>query len=223
MRRSRSQGPVSLTNVPNSKTKSRGFRRRRSLSPGAPADRRRPGLDRPGRHRTVQRELALLRRRHAVKRPENDLSTRSRSFRAFFFDETGDTDQTSPENNCCGGWTGVFKLTQSGPRRIAASSPSSTRATRHTPGSTTSPSSEDPIALVEDAGRCTDSGARSTRAICCDADAARGSAVGPHSLAGARHVPGTERDAICRQNLCSVTDLRALVPGTVPRTWPGDP
>jgi len=75
MRRSRSQGPVSLTNVPNSKTKSRGFRPRRSLSPGAPADRRRPGLDRPGRHRTVQRELALLRRRQAVKRPENDLST----------------------------------------------------------------------------------------------------------------------------------------------------
>jgi hypothetical protein len=49
------------------------------------------------------------------KRPENGQFQPDSHFRTFFFDETGDTDATSPENNCCGGWTGVFKLTQSGP------------------------------------------------------------------------------------------------------------
>ena len=36
-------------------------------------------------------------------------------FREFYFDATGDTNATSPENDCCGGWTAVFKLTQSDP------------------------------------------------------------------------------------------------------------
>jgi hypothetical protein len=49
------------------------------------------------------------------KRPENGQFTPGSDFKEFFFDETGDTDATSPENNCCGGWTGVFKLTQSNP------------------------------------------------------------------------------------------------------------
>ena len=49
------------------------------------------------------------------KRPENGLFQPGSKFKTFFFDETGDTDATSPENSCCGGWAGVFKLTQSDP------------------------------------------------------------------------------------------------------------
>src|SRR5262249_13266414 len=36
-------------------------------------------------------------------------------FRTFFFDETGDTDATSPENDDAGGWGSIMKLTQSSP------------------------------------------------------------------------------------------------------------
>src|SRR5262249_45247838 len=36
-------------------------------------------------------------------------------FQEFYFDETGDTNATSPENACCGGWTSVMKLTQASP------------------------------------------------------------------------------------------------------------
>ena len=51
------------------------------------------------------------------KRPENGLFRPDGKFTQFFFDETGDTNSapTAVENNCCGGWTGVFKLTQSDP------------------------------------------------------------------------------------------------------------
>jgi hypothetical protein len=49
------------------------------------------------------------------KRPENGLFRPGTSFREFYFDETGDTDATSPENDCCGGWSSVFRLTQHDP------------------------------------------------------------------------------------------------------------
>jgi hypothetical protein len=49
------------------------------------------------------------------KRPENGQFRPDGHFTQFFFDETGDTNAGSVENNCCGGWTGVFKLTQSDP------------------------------------------------------------------------------------------------------------
>ncbi len=51
------------------------------------------------------------------KRPENGLFRPDGHFTQFFFDETGDTNSapTAVENNCCGGWTGVFKLTQADP------------------------------------------------------------------------------------------------------------
>jgi hypothetical protein len=48
------------------------------------------------------------------KRPENGQFRPGSGFREFYFDETGDTDATSPEN-AIGGWTSVFKLTQSDP------------------------------------------------------------------------------------------------------------
>jgi len=49
------------------------------------------------------------------KRPENGLFRPGTGFKEFFFDETGDTDATSPENPHSGGWGSIFKLTQSRP------------------------------------------------------------------------------------------------------------
>jgi hypothetical protein len=49
------------------------------------------------------------------KRPENGLFQPGSQFRTFFFDETGDTDATSPENDDAGGWGSIMKLTQSSP------------------------------------------------------------------------------------------------------------
>lgn len=49
------------------------------------------------------------------KRPENGAFRPDSGFRQFFFDETGDTNSTSPENDTAGGWGSVMKLSQSGP------------------------------------------------------------------------------------------------------------
>jgi len=60
---------------------------------------------------------ALAKARDATpsKRPENGQFRPDSKFKEFYFDETGDTNATSPENACCGGWTSVFKLTQADP------------------------------------------------------------------------------------------------------------
>ncbi|HWQ01323.1 MAG TPA: hypothetical protein VN449_04320 [Gaiellaceae bacterium] len=49
------------------------------------------------------------------KRPENGVFRPDGRFQEFYFDETGDTSNTSAENACCGGWTAVMRLTQSSP------------------------------------------------------------------------------------------------------------
>ena len=49
------------------------------------------------------------------KRPENGNFRPGSHFRDFFFDETGDTNATSPENADAGGWCSLFKLTQRDP------------------------------------------------------------------------------------------------------------
>ena len=49
------------------------------------------------------------------KRPENGQFRPDSGFTEFFFDETGDTDATSPENANAGGWGSIMKLTQSSP------------------------------------------------------------------------------------------------------------
>jgi hypothetical protein len=49
------------------------------------------------------------------KRPENGNFRPGSHFREFFFDETGDTNATSPENADAGGWCSLFKLTQRDP------------------------------------------------------------------------------------------------------------
>jgi hypothetical protein len=59
--------------------------------------------------------LAKTKNATPFKRPENGLFRPGTKFREFYFDATGDTNATSPENDCCGGWTAVFKLAQSDP------------------------------------------------------------------------------------------------------------
>jgi hypothetical protein len=49
------------------------------------------------------------------KRPENGVFRPGTKFREFYFDETGDTNATSPENPTAGGWGSIMKLTQSSP------------------------------------------------------------------------------------------------------------
>jgi hypothetical protein len=49
------------------------------------------------------------------KRPENGQFRPGSHFTQFFFDETGDTNATSPENDTAGGWGTIQKLTQSSP------------------------------------------------------------------------------------------------------------
>jgi hypothetical protein len=55
--------------------------------------------------------------KHATpfKRPENGLFKPGSGFREFYFDQTGDTNATSVENDTAGGWGAVWKLTQSKP------------------------------------------------------------------------------------------------------------
>ncbi len=59
--------------------------------------------------------LALAKGGTPFKRPENGQFRPGSHFGEFFFDETGDTDATSPENDTAGGWGSVFKLRQSSP------------------------------------------------------------------------------------------------------------
>jgi hypothetical protein len=49
------------------------------------------------------------------KRPENGQFRPGSHFGEFYFDETGDTNATSPANAAHGGWGGVLKLTQKSP------------------------------------------------------------------------------------------------------------
>lgn len=60
---------------------------------------------------------AAAKQAHATpfKRPENGIFRPGSRFREFYFDETGDTSATSPENGTAGGWGGIQKLVQSSP------------------------------------------------------------------------------------------------------------
>jgi Alkaline phosphatase PhoX len=61
----------------------------------------------------------LAKAAHATpfKRPENGLFRPGSDFGQYFFDETGDTSAAANavENDCCGGWGSMFKLTQFDP------------------------------------------------------------------------------------------------------------
>jgi hypothetical protein len=58
--------------------------------------------------------LAVAAKGTPFKRPENGAFRPHSGFQEFYFDETGDTNATSPEN-ANGGWTSVFKLQQNDP------------------------------------------------------------------------------------------------------------
>jgi hypothetical protein len=63
----------------------------------------------------VANDLAKAAEGTPFKRPENGQFRPGSGFRQFYFDETGDTNATSPENGTAGGWTSIFKLVQKSP------------------------------------------------------------------------------------------------------------
>ncbi|HEX2392476.1 MAG TPA: hypothetical protein VHI77_06115 [Solirubrobacterales bacterium] len=60
-------------------------------------------------------ELAKAAGATPFKRPENGGFQPQGGFTKFFFDETGDTNNTSPENPTAGGWGSIMVLTQGSP------------------------------------------------------------------------------------------------------------
>src|SRR5262249_16830611 len=60
-------------------------------------------------------ELAKAANATPFKRPENAAFQPDSGFRKFFFDETGDTNATSPENGTAGGWGSIMALSQKDP------------------------------------------------------------------------------------------------------------
>ncbi len=87
------------------------------------------------------------------KRPENGLFRPDSHFKELYFDETGDTNATSVENECCGGWTSVFKLTQADPSAATGKlSLFYTGDSAHTGFDNVAFLSKDLITFVEDAG-----------------------------------------------------------------------
>jgi hypothetical protein len=94
------------------------------------------------------------------KRPENAAFRPESKFREFYFDETGDTDATSPENGDpatgaggAGGWGSIMKLTQSDPSAGTGTLTIFYRANESVSGlDNTTFLSKNEIAFVEDAG-----------------------------------------------------------------------
>ncbi len=60
-------------------------------------------------------ELAKAADATPFKRPENSAFQPGSDFRKFYFDETGDTNATSPENGTAGGWGSIMVLSQKSP------------------------------------------------------------------------------------------------------------
>lgn len=60
-------------------------------------------------------DLAKAANATPFKRPENGQFQPGSRFKKFFFDETGDTNATSPENGAAGGWGSIMELSQSDP------------------------------------------------------------------------------------------------------------
>jgi hypothetical protein len=63
----------------------------------------------------VANDLAKAKNATPFKRPENGQFRPGSKFTEFYFDETGDTNATSPENDTAGGWGSIFKLAQTSP------------------------------------------------------------------------------------------------------------
>jgi hypothetical protein len=87
------------------------------------------------------------------KRPENGNFRPHAKFDKFMFDETGDTNATSPENADAGGWTSLWKLTQSGPSASTGSITIFYKGDEaHAGFDNTTFLSKDELLVVEDAG-----------------------------------------------------------------------
>lgn len=98
-------------------------------------------------------ELAKTANATPFKRPENGRFQPGSKFGTFFFDETGDTNATSPENATAGGWCSIFKLTQSDPSASAGKLSMFYRCDEaHAGIDNTTFISKNQIAFVEDAG-----------------------------------------------------------------------
>jgi hypothetical protein len=63
----------------------------------------------------VAGDLAKAANATPFKRPENGAFQPGSNFGKFFFDETGDTSATSPENGTAGGWGSIMALSQKDP------------------------------------------------------------------------------------------------------------
>jgi len=63
----------------------------------------------------VSGDLAKAAGATPFKRPENGVFQPGSRFKSFFFDETGDTNATSPENGAAGGWGSIMEISQSDP------------------------------------------------------------------------------------------------------------
>jgi hypothetical protein len=93
------------------------------------------------------------------KRPENGQFRPGSHFQELYFDETGDTDAgtdpgtSAPENDCCGGWGSLFKLTQSSPSADTGKLTLFYKGDQvHAGFDNTAFVSKDEITFVEDAG-----------------------------------------------------------------------
>jgi hypothetical protein len=87
------------------------------------------------------------------KRPENGQFRPGSKFTEFYFDETGDTNATSPENGTAGGWGSIMKLTQSSPDAAAGTITMFYRSNEATAGfDNVTFLSRDAVTFVQDAG-----------------------------------------------------------------------
>jgi hypothetical protein len=87
------------------------------------------------------------------KRPENGQFRPGSKFREFYFDETGDTNATSPENETAGGWGSILKLMQSSPSASTGKLTLFYKSDKaHSGFDNTTFLSRDLITFVEDAG-----------------------------------------------------------------------
>jgi len=97
--------------------------------------------------------LAKAKQATPFKRPENGQFRPSDGFRQFLFDETGDTNATSPENASAGGWGSIMKLTQTGPSATIGTLTMFYKSDQsHSGFDNTAFLSRDVVTFVEDAG-----------------------------------------------------------------------
>jgi hypothetical protein len=96
--------------------------------------------------------LAKAAKATPFKRPENGLFRPNTGFGEFYFDETGDTNATSPANGLSGGWGSIMKLKQSPSSDEGTISVFYNSDQAHTAFDNVSFFSADAFAAVEDAG-----------------------------------------------------------------------